>query len=74
MIDVLIWLDVMLFRLLTLGNCRKGETMSAAAWSLHLDGKWQGKLFVPLIDWIFRPWQVNHCEKAYIWQAHIYKD
>lgn len=72
LLDALIWLDVQVFRLLTLGNCRPGETISAAAWSLYLDDKWQGKLFVPLIDLLFRPWMTEHCRKAWVWQIQIY--
>ena len=46
----LLWLDIKLFVVVTLGNCRPGETISAASWSLLLDGKWQGKTAVPVIS------------------------
>lgn len=36
---------------------RMGETISAAAWALEADSKWQGKLLRPLIDFIF--WSVK---------------
>jgi len=71
--DALVWLDVQILRLGTLGKAKPGETISAASWSLYLDGKWQGRLFVPLIDWLFSPWQRNHCLSAYQWQSHLYK-
>lgn len=74
MLDALIWLDVQVFWLITFGQSRKGETISAASWSLHLDGKWQGRVFVPIIDLLFRPWGRDHCRKAYVWQIHLYKD
>lgn len=49
-LKALIWLDVQILRIVTFGRSRPGETISAAAWSLYQDGKWQGKLLVPIID------------------------
>ena len=73
MLNFLIWVDVQLFRLITFGNCKKGETISAASWDLLLNDKWQGKLFVPIIDFLFSPVQKEHCRKAWLWQIDIYK-
>ena len=57
----------------SLGKSRPGETISAAAWSLEMDGKWQGKyLLRPLIDFIFWPVQKHHCEQAWFWQKDLY--
>lgn len=36
-------------------------------------GKWQGKVLVPIIDLMFRPWMTDHCRKAYLWQKDIYQ-
>lgn len=70
----LIWVDVQVLRLVTLGKSRPGETISAAAWSLEMDGKWQGKyLLRPLIDLIFWPVQRHHCEQAWLWQKDLYR-
>ena len=71
----LLWLDIKLFVVVTLGNCRPGETISAASWSLKIDGKWQGKVAVPVIDFLARlvfdgP---NHCRRAYDWQINLYR-
>lgn len=73
-LKTLIWLDVQVLRIVTLGKSRPGETISAAAWSLEMDGKWQGKyLLRPLIDLIFWPVQKHHCEQAWFWQKDLYK-
>ncbi len=40
-LKALIWLDVQVLRLVTFGRSLPGETISAAAWSLEGDGKWQ---------------------------------
>lgn len=66
LLTILVALDVFAFALLTLGNCKRNETISAAAWSLELDGKWQGKLFRPLIDWIMSPIEPRHCLTAWL--------
>ena len=71
-LKTLIWLDVQVLRIVTLGKSRPGETISAAAWSLYCDGKWQGKLLVPVIDFLFTPWMADHCRKAWLWQKHLY--
>lgn len=71
----LLWLDIKVFVLVTLGNCRPGETISAASWSLRLDGKWQGRIAVPVIDWLARLFRdgPDHCKRAYEWQISIYE-
>ena len=74
LLDALLWLDIKVLYLGSLGRYTKGETISALAWDMRLRGRWQGKVFVPVIDFFFRPWQVNHCENAYRWQIEIFKD
>jgi len=63
---ILIALDILLFAFATLGKAKRNETISAAAWSLEMDGKWQGKLFRPIIDFLFRPFQKDHCLNAWL--------
>jgi len=63
---ILVALDIFVFALLTLGDAKRNETISSAAWSLELDGKWQGKLFRPIIDFLFRPFQKDHCLEAWL--------
>lgn len=72
LLRILVALDIFVFALLTLGGARPGETISAASWSLYCDGKWQGKLLVPVIDFLFRPWMADHCRKAWLWQRDLY--
>lgn len=68
----LVWLDVWILHVVTLGCSKPGETISAAAWSLYRDGKWQGKLLVPLINALFYVAEKDHCRKAWLWQKHLY--
>jgi len=63
---ILVAFDIFVFALLTLGGAKRNETISAAAWSLRLDGKLQGRIFVPIIDLIFRPLQKDHCLNAWL--------
>jgi hypothetical protein len=73
-LNLLIALDQFMYVLLTLGNGYPDETMSAAAWRLERAGKWQGKLFRPLIDALFRPIERDHCYQSFmseVYRLHI---
>lgn len=72
-LKVLLWLDIKILWAVTFGRCKPGETISSASWSLYQDGKWQGKLLVPVIDLMFRPWMTEHCRKSWTWQRHLYE-
>ena len=62
--NVLIALDQFIYVLVTLGRGNPDETMSAAAWRLEQAGKWQGKLFRPVLDKLF--WfDPDHCRTSY---------
>ena len=63
--NIIVALDIFLFTLVTLGGSKRNETASSAAWSLELDGRWQGKLLRPLIDWMFSPFEADHCRKSW---------
>jgi len=63
--NIIVALDIFLFTLVTLGGSKRNETASSAAWSLELDGRWQGKLLRPLIDWMFSPFEQDHCRKSW---------
>lgn len=65
-LQLLIALDVFLFALICLGNVKRGETASAAAWSTELDGKWQGRVSRPLIDWLFTWLEREHCRASWV--------
>jgi len=69
-LHILIALDVFIFALLTLGGSKRNETISAAAWSLEMDDKWQGKFFRPIIDFLFKPFQKDHCLKCWLEEHH----
>lgn len=73
LLDALLWLDIQVLRVLTLGRGRLGETISAAAWRMKLAGRWHGATAVALIDALFAPWQKNHCQNAYLSQSEIYQ-
>lgn len=69
-LNVLIAVDQLLYVLITLGNGSPDETMSAAAWRLELQGRLAGRVFRPVIDWLFRPIEANHCRLSYEAEAH----
>lgn len=68
-LNLLVALDQFVHVVFTLGNAAPDETISAAAWRLEQSGRWQGKILRPLIDFLFRPIEKDHCYKA--WLAEI---
>ena len=74
MLKALLWLDIKVFWVVTFGRAKPGETISAASWSLYLDGKWQGEVAVPIIDFLARCVgdDADHYRRAYVWQFHLY--
>lgn len=63
--NVLIALDQFLWVLLTLGNGMPDETISAALWRMESQGKWAGRIFRPMVDWLASPWEDLHCWRAW---------
>ena len=62
---ILYTLDSLILCILTLGNCRIGETISSVAYITEIDGKLIGKIMRPFIDTLlfFDP---DHCHQAYL--------
>lgn len=65
-LNILIAADQLAYVLVTLGNGMPDETLSSAAWRTEQDGKVLGRLFRPVIDFLFRPFEADHCHKAFI--------
>ena len=65
LLHVLIALDQLIYVLITLGNGYPDETLSSAAYRLELRGHFWGRFWRPIIDWLFRPIEQNHCQQAY---------
>lgn len=66
--NIALAVDQALFTLATLGYAYPDEAPSAAAWRLEQEGRWQGRLFRPLIDWVFSRLlkDNNHCRNAFM--------
>lgn len=69
---ILIALDVFLFSVVCLGNVKRSECASSAAWDMKRAGKWQGKVAVAVIDTLFF-FDPNHCLLSWQGQPEIYK-
>lgn len=72
LLRVLIALDIFVFALVTFGGAKRNETISAAAWVLEQDGRWQGKLARPVIDWIMTWVEREHCRVSWIVEKDKY--
>jgi hypothetical protein len=64
-LNFLIALDQLAYVILTLGAGHPDETLSAAAWRTERKNRLLGIAFRPVIDFIFRPLERDHCRKAY---------
>jgi len=64
--NFLIAIDQLLYVLLTLGGGMPDETISAALWRWERAGKIYGRLFRPLVDLLFSPFENNHCYRSFV--------
>lgn len=77
LLNVGIAVDQLLYVLLTLGAGSPDETLSAAAYRTERDGKWLGRVFRPLIDALFAPFERDHCRAAFdseVYGRHLPKE
>jgi len=65
-LNILIQLDIFVYSLITFGHAKRGTTISSAAWRMEQEGRLQGKIFRPIIDWLLSPWQALHCKSAWL--------
>jgi len=63
-LNFLICLDQILLSILTLGDSAPDETISSCLWRLEQQGKFF-RFFRPLVDFVFWPFQKDHCRRAY---------
>lgn len=65
--------DHLLLVCITLGNCARGETISASAWRQEQNGKLQGRIARPVIDWLFTWVERDHCSESWLAERHMYR-
>ena len=71
-LTVLVALDVFLFAVCCFGKAKIGECASSAAWDCLAKDKWQGHLFVPIINALFF-FDPDHCHASWKWQQFLYE-
>lgn len=69
-LNIAIAADQLLWTVVTLGNGSPDETISAAAWRMEGQEKLAGRILRPLIDFLFRPFEREHCRKSYNAEFH----
>lgn len=62
----LISLDQFVLSTITLGASSPDETISAAAWRTEKKGRFIGKLIRLIFDFVFSPFEKEHCRNAYL--------
>jgi hypothetical protein len=64
--------DIFVFSVVTCGMAKRNETISAASWALEVDGKWQGRIARPVIDWLLSPLEKDHCHSSWLAEKDRY--
>jgi len=64
--------DILVFSLVTFGMAKRNETISAVSWVLEVDGRWQGRVARPVIDWMLSPLEKNHCYVSWLAERNKY--
>lgn len=65
LLNIAIAVDQLIYVLITLGYGKPDETLSSAAWRTEQKGRLLGRLFRPVLDWMFSPLEKNHCYNSY---------
>ena len=65
-LNLLVALDQFLFCVLTLGHASPDEPISAATWRWESSGRLRGRLLRPVIDFVFRPFESDHCYQSWL--------
>lgn len=65
-LNIAIAFDQLAYVLITLGDGLPDETISSALWRTEQDGKRFGKIFRPIVDWLFKPIEKEHCKLSYL--------
>ena len=63
--------DCLALSALKMGDHYRGATISAECWKLEQEGKWRGKIFRPVVDFLFLWDEPNHCASAWLGEAYI---
>lgn len=65
-LNLLIALDQLAWVIITLGKGSPDETISAAMWRMEQQGKIAGRMFRPVVDWMFLPLERDHCYLSWL--------
>lgn len=66
LLNILIAVDQLIYVLITLGDGLPDETISSALYRTERNGRRFGKMFRPVVDWLFSPIEKDHCRLAYL--------
>ncbi len=72
-IRILTALDIFAFALVTFGDAHRNETVSGALWSMDQDHKLLGRVLRPFVDWLFLPFERDHCYVSWLAEVSTYR-
>lgn len=63
--------DSLLLSLMKTGDHYRGATISAVCWELEQEGTLRGRIFRPLIDFLLRWLEPDHCSRAWLTEHYL---
>ena len=69
-LNILVSLDITLNAIL---GGKRYETLSASAWLGEQQGKILPRFFRPVIDFLFRPFERDHCRNVYEAEVRLFQ-
>ena len=66
--------DCMALSIMKMGDHYRGATISSECHELEMQGKWRGRFFRPIIDFLFLWDEPDHCAASWRREAYIRKE
>lgn len=63
--------DSFALSLMKTGDHYRGATISAVCWELEQEGTYRGRIFRPLIDFLLRWLEPDHCSRAWLTEHYL---
>ena len=65
--------DCLALSVMKTGDHYRGATISAVCWELEQEGTLRGRIFRPLIDFLLRWLEPDHCSRAWLTEDYLRK-
>ena len=63
--------DSLALSIMKTGDHYRGATISAVCWELEQEGTYRGRIFRPIIDFLLRWLEPDHCSRAWLTEHYL---